>query len=847
MSFEWQTEEEKWEEAREDARARGEARARGGARARDGAGLISIASDKRRWPRRWVLLVGAAGLFIVLGFLLVRRQINERVSDISASIINDVNTSVDVLHEAVRRDDFELFVNLLSGRDLQWADEQQAWFRTGAYLDRASLGLTWLPAQTQVITITLSPDLLAADVLIQEQYAIAVGNQQTQTISLQHQETYRQGRTSWLLSPPESPPSTEPKTYQGMHLTLHYTAADEPTAARLGPDLDKKLAAFCGLAADLACPTAMQVTLAADVAQLANLKQLGWLTQPEPKLALPAPSLVGSPTDEAAYQALFRGYASTVVTAAASQAAGYQCCPHSVYFLALRDYLLHRLGLQPWPLTAADYERILDDPFEPLDAGIHWPGSVLDPEEAADAWQAYVVVHFILAESREASVGRLLRSLGEDSGFNNSFSFWLYSFLPTGPATTRLWFQFLQEQVGTASHPPVPWPEEVIYRLCAPQMNDFSLDLYALNPAAGSFIQTQPLGRARLSLTPLPGDDGLFILENGSSSLVSLWRADQGLQPVTLPENLPPTPILFYAGQAGASPLVTVFNGELAFLHLGRIDPTACATEGCALALLPNDQYTVWSPDGEHALVSNVSWARRQHTPVHQLTLTDGDQQPLADAGSGIFPFWLDAETFGYVRLDESRDLPQPALYLGTTAQPTATLWIEPDTWLPALPATSHTWMVVGLWADTAGRGRYLLLDLQHGAQNSQTQGDRQRALLLVDRRDNSVMRLTAMNEVVAEARFSPGEGDGWLAVAQIDSGSGKSYLTLYDLPQPQPIRQFSSPNHTLVSNFDWAADGQWLVRGEANFTALFAPASNYQRIFVPDADFCSYAAWGNK
>ncbi len=811
MSFEWQTEEEKWDE-----------------------GPIPTLTGKPRWQRRWLVLLGIAGILVLLSVLLVRRQLNERVSDVSATIINDVNTSVDVLHRAVSQNDFELFVNLLSGRDMQWADEQQALFRAGAYLDRSSLELTWLPEQTEVITITLSPDLLQAEVLVREQYAIEVGNQQTQTVGLQHWETYRQGRTSWLLSPAEPPPSLAPASYQGLHLTLHYPVADADIAARLGPDLDKKLAAFCGLVADLACPAAMQVTLAADAEQFTNLTQPGWLTQPESELTLPAPALVGAPADEAAYQALFRGYASAIVTVAINRAAGYQCCPHSIFYFALRDYLLHRLALAAWPLMAADYGLVVDDPFEPLDAGTLWAHSALDPDETPGAWQAYAVVDFILSASPEATAGKLLRGLPE----NDSFSFWLYSFLPAGPSTTRRWFQFLQEKAGTTAAPPTPFPQQAVYRLCAPQINDFGLDFYALDPAEERFTQAQSLGLARLSFTPLPDDSGFFILENGSSSLLALWRPDQPWQPITLPDSLPPTPILFHAGQAGNAPLVTIFNRELAFLHLGRIDPAACTAETCALALLPDNQYTVWSPDGKHALSSDVPWSRRQYTPMYQLTLTDGDQQPLANAGSGILPFWLDAETFGYVRLDESQDAPQPALYLGTVTQPEATLWLTPDELLPALPATSDTWTVAGLWTDAAAQGRYTLLDLQHETQH---------ALLLIDRRSNSVTRLSGVNEIVAEARFSPGEGNSWLALAQLESDTGKSYLTLYDLPQPQPIRQFISPDHTLANNFDWSADGQWLVRGEANFTALYAPAYDYQQIFVPEADFCSYAAWGNK
>ncbi|MCA9940521.1 MAG: hypothetical protein KC418_17910 [Anaerolineales bacterium] len=806
MSFEWQTEEENWDETATPAPV-----------------------ARSRWSRWWFVPAFILPA-LLLTTLLVRRQINQRVDNVSAAITNDVSTSVAVLRRAVAQNDVELFVNLLSGHDLDWANQQQTWFRGGAYRERAGLGLTWLPKHGRIITTTLSPDLLQATVLLEESYAIDIGRQQTETVRLRHVETYRQGATHWLLSAPEPPPATDPATYEGQHLTLRYTTADAPTTERLGPDLDRKLIAVCALDAHLDCPLNVRVTFVADAQLLANLTQPEWVSRQGLDMTLPAPSLVGEPVDEAAYQALLRGYANAIITAAFSRATGYTCCAHAAYYFAIRDHLLHRLGLKPWRLTERDYAGILDHSSTPLNGGDLWSNNTPDADQIPNIERAYALIAFILDARPDVSEAHLLREM---TVIDNPFSFWLFTLLPNNRAITQDWFRFLQRQTRTPDTPPIPWPDEAVYRLCTASIDNFRQDLYAFDPATRAVTTAQTLGAPRLIAAPTTDDDNLLLLQTGSSNLLSLWQAGQPLRPIALPQ-LPPSPMLFFAGNAGNDLLLSIFDNELRFLDTGRVAPAACAADTCSLTLFNNNRFALWSPDGAHALWSNQPWNRRQSSTEHALTLTDGDLHPLADAGTGLLPFWLDAQTFGYIRLEMGRDTPQPRIYLGTVDTPQPQPWLEPETWLSLLPGDAATaaWEPAGLWVDNAN-GAYLLLDLRQAADESR------HILLLVERRSKAVSLLPGAYAQVTDAKFSP--AGNWLALAQQDD---TTHLVIYDLPQGRPLRHFTPSDASVADSFDWSADGYWLARGETHYLALYAPAFDYQQVLVPDLDFCNTAVW---
>ena len=141
---------------------------------------------------------------------------------------------------------------------------------------------------------------------------------------------------------------------------------------------------------------------------------------------MPAPTLVGLPLDDAGYQALFRGYASQLVTALISRFVDYDCCRQLPFYQALVDYQLNQLSLKPWPVTAANYAQIRDEQMLLTDLAGLWRSENPDDLLGEDGWRVYAVVDYLLKADSSVSAASLQRELLSRGSFfgwlNGSFS-----------------------------------------------------------------------------------------------------------------------------------------------------------------------------------------------------------------------------------------------------------------------------------------------------------------------------------------------------------------------------------------------------------------------------------------
>jgi hypothetical protein len=89
--------------------------------------------------------------------------------------------------------------------------------------------------------------------------------------------------------------------------------------------------------------------------------------------------------------------------------------------------------------------------------------------------------------------------------------------------------------------------------------------------------------------------------------------------------------------------------------------------------------------------------------------------------------------------------------------------------------------------------------------------------------------------------RFSP---DGqWLLLKS--NGPRQYDFYLYHVESGQE-RIMTSNHMSAFPNFDWSADGRWLLRLEQGFIHLSAPAEGYQTLLLHDFNQCQFAAWVN-
>lgn len=353
-------------------------------------------------------LAVAAGYFF---YLRVTRQVDSVTAEAEA----EIRASFRLLQERANAGDAEMTAALISGRDRAWTSAQQALIATGGLLQRDALSLALLDPLPPLTAIDISPNLRNAVVTATVPFQIAVGNGLTATVMLEVPYAYRRGETRWLYTPPEPAFWGETENAQGDYLDATFPARDADLARRLHRDLDQLLRRLCQPERRLNCDNRRRLTAAfgTDPALLANLRPQPARVGAVTLRALPAPSLVGRPVDQAGYSALLNGYAKQIVAPFVGAQAGYSCCARAPYFAALIDALLVDLGVQAWPLGPVDYNTLT--PEQLVGAYLYgrgWEAADLADLDAAELTAVYVIVEYLLRERiSDVPIARLIALL----------------------------------------------------------------------------------------------------------------------------------------------------------------------------------------------------------------------------------------------------------------------------------------------------------------------------------------------------------------------------------------------------------------------------------------------------
>ena len=853
-NFDWHTDEESLWEALPDAEPQ----------------------PQRPRRRRWPALLAAALLLAATAVVLMR-QVRERAAENLETIRADVLASAGLWQLAAAEQDEELLGSLLSGRDASWTRTQIALLRQDLLLNRQPFGLSALPPapltpDSERLAITFAPDLTAAEVVTQRDYAIAVGNGLTETVTLAQTAVYRLGAQRWLYAPPDPEFWGEELAQENGRVHLTYPARDQEIAARLGRDLDARFAAMCRTLDGIDCPPGRRLALRLTddpAALLATARLLELVAGDERwRLTLPAPSLVGLPLDEAGYQALFRGYAAQIVSAFVAHAAQYACCAQAPFYQALVDYELSRLNLRPWPVTRADYRRLLEtrttlDNLTPL-----WNSSNAADLQAANGWKVYTAVDFLIRRTPDVSPLEMAARLERAQSLNG----WLSNLdgaqdgfthdLEIIARLSQAWWQTAYRQtLQTTGAPPIPPPTQTLYLACsraAARPDAQQATLYRLDPQTQRWqaALSQP---GRIYTTPLLADKALHISFWNELPTTYLWR-DDALTPVA------PDPDVASIALGQVSPdgrfLLTYLFAPDAFKPVVQaVDLTACGDDGCDGFPLP--AIPSWSPDGRYALFSDTPgldisevWRAHNtllldddaiytsanlHLGMMDALLTDpgAGVQELPAVGQGYAPFWLDGRTFGYVAPDGR------ALLSATVDNPAPTTLLSAERALETLPGAVNP---------AQYRIRFALADPQDArrlfvvVREGQPRG-RLATVLAFDRQTGAV-------ETVAEAGFRQGFGLGL--------GPNGRFLVIAGANTPEPRAE---ANHLLLVNdlatgaarafltvsssnvwqdaYAWSRDGRWLAIALDDATlGLFAPEHDYLQLLATPEGACDAPAW---
>lgn len=364
MSFDWQTEDTDWREA-ETPRRKGQLAADLPA-ADDSlfAALEPVAAPtaERRQPRGRLRFALVAGMLLLALAAVIYWQLTRRAGVAQERLTAEVIASHEIVGQAAQAGDAELFVSFLSGRDAEWARAQERLARAGGFLDRSVFDLALVSAGNVTPTVTLAPDLRSAELVTRQAYTLDVGNGLTQTVTLEQTSVFRQGTDRWLLSPPATEFWGETVVTLGRHVLVSYPQRDAAIAEGLARDLDETLAELCGGVGE-GCEGLgrMELILSPDPASLVAYDRPEAAWRGGRRVEMPAPTLFGRPVDEDGYRAVYRAYATRLAGAAMANLSGWQCCRRNLFYGALRDVTLARLGLRAWPLTDGDYAQFAGD------------------------------------------------------------------------------------------------------------------------------------------------------------------------------------------------------------------------------------------------------------------------------------------------------------------------------------------------------------------------------------------------------------------------------------------------------------------------------------------------------
>lgn len=824
MNFDWQTDEEdRWEEpevtAESDVTERPYARS-------------------RHWLATGLVLLVAVGIGSLLYW-----QLKVRVDQGAKRVEEDVLATFTLVHSIAQGQDRELFVSVLSGRDPNWTSLQKELMDAGALFDRSAFGFQSDGAEPTIVSVELSPDLMEATVTSEEGYTIDVGNRVTESVRLQQTTVFRLGGQRWLLAPPENDFWGDWAVYEGARLRLTYPERDAEIGERLALDLDEKLGQMCSALPGLFCPPVpFHVHLDRSPAGFLALvdRPAFWA---EGQIVLPAPTLVGLPLDEAGYQALYRGYAAVIVSAAITHLVEWQCCHHALFYEALLDKQLNQLGLRPWPLTAGGYETASGTMVDITTVETLWNAPYTTTLTAAERWQLRATVDFLLDQATSTSVAQMQRLMPAGP---MSFRSWLFTLSQHDPdfdglegnSLNREWLAFLFERSPVAQEPPpVPFPDQDILLLCGYRPE---VQLYRYDAAAHTWDIELTTAEPYERMVALPDGSGVVLeghsIVEGESvvSLFTIWQ--QGRTEATYWEA---SDGQWYSFLGKTNP-----DGQALLLESPStsrlLDLSSCSPAGCEPAQVVPGSLT-WSLDGWYTLVNRPSYEGEQQ---YTLYLADETGQPIKVLEVGSEPFWIDGERFGYIR---GGGLSGSAVVVAGREDEATQVVLNRDDVIAAVGEVANAERlrfddVVVNPADTDQ-----IAVLARTTVNANTSVGSHAYFLLWQHSTGELRPLFELPDVaVGSFDFSP---DGRWLIATTFIGdtvilARAPTMHLYDFEQGETTAFSRNDQAGFFSRSVWSADSQWLLTLDATSLTLLAPAHDYERPIFPPADDCDSAVW---
>jgi len=403
---------------------------------------------------------------------------------------------------------------------------------------------------------------------------------------------------------------------------------------------------------------------------------------------------------------------------------------------------------------------------------------------------------------------------------------------------------------------PIPFPDQDIAIYCIEgPVEGGTLFRYSL-PA--DHWSPELSNRLLYGMTPLPSSGGIILQEQYQlagriSSRLTLWQDGQEHTLFDDPQGF--AQVAWWDLFDPSARRLVVFltdndSGRVAhgLLHLDR-----CTADGCDFTQLPG--YPTWSPDGSRVVIMD-----QFGDDSDRYYRADGNGESLieipVDRSSIRSPFWLDNETYGYVRsgkpaITTGSETPRirSEIVIASIADDRPRLLLSSDDLLAALPANDRPEQLdIGFFVRVNPGDPSLLFILAYGFNPESGTPVARGYIFSYDLESQQIISsISTGSDFSWIPRFSP---DGrWLAQSAYDATGSKLSLILhhtgrnesktleYDNVSTAP---FGSPL------YQWSADGQWLLLLNDGILHLIAPDHDYERTVIPESPGCAFAAWVN-
>lgn len=372
-------------------------------------------------------------------------------------------------------------------------------------------------------------------------------------------------------------------------------------------------------------------------------------------------------------------------------------------------------------------------------------------------------------------------------------------------------------------------------------------------------------GGVYVSMLPLPTGEGVILQEmpslaDTSYSRVMLWQGGRARILLDRPAGSADLfPRLFSQDPSGLHLVMASLSAE-APQPFDLINLDRCTSAGCEL--IPLSGLPVWSPDGSRTIQALTTMVPREGwLPAGKLALGDAEGQSLTEVLSDAEAFelrdlfWLDGDTYGYVRYGTtsagtetrlsvtlmSADIAggEPRELLNAAALAAAL----PEEVRPQTP-DFHFFAAIN-----PGDPRFMSISAYAPQQPEVFDSPNRAFLFLYNVESNEIIAAVDLGiRFISSSDFSP---DGrWLAIGIIDPVASTWAMHVYDMAGRR-VWEKTFNNRVLPSfaaaQYQWSLDGKWLLELNEGILRLIAPGDHYERTVVPGSPGCFAAAWVNR